>query len=213
MRLRKKPGVREKLLRQSQLVFDEQTELKGGWSEIFGNNNPLYVELGTGKGNFISTMAQKYPQINFIGVEKVPEVLNAAVKKILPLQLGNIRLLLIDINMLTSFFLPGEVHRFYLNFSDPWPKTRHAKRRLTNRDFLEIYKGILHKEGQVHLKTDNLVFFEYSLSEFVEVGFSLQKITYNLHQEGLEENVQTEYEQKFSSLGKPICRCEAFKNH
>jgi len=209
MRLRRKTGVKERLEEMKDFVLNSPGGIKGRWREVFANDNPLQVELGAGKGSFITIMAKLNPGTNFVGLERVPDIIiDAAVKRKI-MNLPNLFLLLADVEHLDSFFAEGEVDRIYLNFSDPWPKKRHEKRRLTHRLYLEKYKTILKKGGEIHLKTDNADFFEFSLLSLAEVGFSLQRITWDLHKSSCEENVMTEYEKKFAEMGKPICRCEA----
>ncbi|MFZ5753377.1 MAG: tRNA (guanosine(46)-N7)-methyltransferase TrmB [Bacillota bacterium] len=209
MRLRKKPGVQNKLQEMRELVIPNPEVNKGNWHAVFGNTNPLHVELGTGKGTFITTLAGINPEINYLGVEKVPDILYIAAKKAIAQCLPNLRFLHMDVENLPFIFEDGEVDRIYLNFSDPWPKKRHSKRRLTHRHFLEIYKKVLKKPGEIHLKTDNQGFFEFSLNEFSEMGFRLRNITFDLHNSGFSGNVMTEYEERFVNLGQPIYRCEA----
>ncbi len=209
MRLRKKPGVKEKLTVHD-FVFQEPGERLGKWANVFENDNPIHLELGTGKGGFITAMAGINSEINYVGVEKVPDILYIALQKFLEEPRNNLRLILADVEELPQFFTQGEIERIYLNFSDPWPKLRHERRRLTYHKYLEIYQYLLIKNGQIHLKTDNLNFFEYSLKSFAEFGFSLGNITYDLHNSGFMGNVFTEYELKFSGLGQPIYRLEAY---
>lgn len=209
MRFRKKPGIREKLTAYD-CVFQEPGDRKGKWAAVFENENPIHLELGTGKGGFVNTMARINPHINYIGVERVPDIIYIALLRFLEEPRDNLRLILADVEEMPQFFAQGEIERIYLNFSDPWPKLRHAKRRLTHVKHLGIYEYLLPKGGQIHLKTDNLNFFEYSLSSFAENGFSLGNITYDLHNSGFMGNILTEYELKFSSLGQPIYRLEAF---
>lgn len=183
---------------------------KGRWSQFFGNNNPLYIELGTGKGTFITTLAEQNPEINYIGVELHEEVLISAVQKAAEKNLQNIAFLWININDLDQHFALGEVDCFYLNFSDPWPKKRHAKRRLTYRDFLKKYLSLLNSRGRIELKTDNEGLFAFSLNEFAAVGCLLQDITLDLHQSPyVEGNIMTEYESRFVEKGMKIFRCVA----
>ncbi|MFY9173748.1 MAG: tRNA (guanosine(46)-N7)-methyltransferase TrmB [Peptococcia bacterium] len=210
MRLRKKAGINEKLAALPQLILTKPQQYYGNWAKVFGNEQPIHLEIGTGKGSFICGMAKLYPQINFIGIERVPEIIYLASKKVIAEGLPNVRLLMEDAANLQEIFKPGEVERLYLNFSDPWPKTRHARRRLTHPDFLGIYKKVLPPGGAIHLKTDNHDFFEYSLLRLVQEGFSLSHISYDLHKSGYTPNIMTEYEQRFSSLGQPIYRLEAF---
>ncbi len=213
MRLRRKTNIQEKLEQMAGFVFTEPTALSGGWRNIFGNNRSLHVELGTGKGAFITETAAVNPEINYVALEKVPDIIYEAALKRKLSGLENIYLILDDVELLPYYFKPVEVARIYLNFSDPWPKTRHEKRRLTHRRFLEVYKAILKADGEIHLKTDNAVFFEYSLLSLAEAGFSLRHITYDLHRTYEPENqIMTEYEKRFVSLGQPIYRCEAIKS-
>lgn len=210
MRLRKRPGISEKLYSFSKLVPDAPESFNGKWNNYFGNNNPLFVELGTGKGTFITTLAERNPHINFIGVELHAEVLISAVNKAADQGLQNIRFLCINIEKLEDYFAKGEVNRFFLNFSDPWPKNRHAKRRLTYRDFLKKYLSLLNPEGQIELKTDNEGLFEFSLNEFAATGCLLKNINLDLHNSPyVEENVMTEYESRFVAKGMKIYRCVA----
>ncbi len=210
MRMRRKTGILEKLAASPEyIIFRPSLDIKGYWKKAFGNENPLYVEIGSGKGRFITSMALKYPHINFIGLEREPEIVAHALAILKKRPVNNIRLILADGENLAAYLAPGEIERLFLNFSDPWPKKRHTKRRLTHPVFLNLYKTLFKGPGEIHLKTDNLDFFEYSLLAFAENGFSLRRITYDLHQSPWTENVMTEYEEKFSLLGRPICRCEA----
>ena len=210
MRLRKKPGVREAMATYPKLVPLNGEEYRGRWREFFGNDNPIHVELGTGKGNFITTLAEQNPHINYFGVELYEEVLIKAVKKAEAKELTNIAFLWINIRDIENYFAPEEVDRIYLNFSDPWPKKRHAKRRLTHSEFLAKYKKILNSNGFIQLKTDNEGLFEFSLNEFAQELLLLKDITFDLHNsEYVEGNVMTEYEAKFVSQGMKIYRCIA----
>lgn len=210
MRLRKKPWIGEALQDYRTFVYRQAgEELAGKWSEIFDCKAPLHVELGTGKGRFISGMAERHPECNFIGIEAQQDVLYYAAQKVAERELTNVKLLVFDINNIMSIFAPGEVDRFYINFCDPWPKSRHAKRRLTYHRFLDMYKQLLAPGGAIHFKTDNRPLFEFSLEEFAAQGWQLDKVTFDLHNsEWNEGNVMTEYEMKFSSKG-PIHRLEA----
>ena len=212
-RVRKQPGTREALMQYAPIVVLEPEQHKGKWQDVFGNANPIQMEVGMGKGKFISTMARQHPEINFIGVEVIEEVLLDAVKRMnraegIP---ENLRLVWINASLLEDLFLPGEVDRIFLNFSDPWPKTRHAKRRLTHKGFLDQYAAILKSEGQVHFKTDNQGLFEFSLNEFSACGWRLQNIQLDMYQKLPEGTVATEYETKFHNQGMPIYRLEAVK--
>lgn len=212
-RVRKQPGTREALLQYAPAVVLEPQRYQGRWHENFKNDCPIQVEVGMGKGRFISTMARQHPAVNFIGVEVIEEVLLDAVKRMnraggIP---DNLRLVWMNASLLEELFAPGEVERIYLNFSDPWPKTRHAKRRLTHQSFLRQYEAILQPEGQVHFKTDNQGLFEFSLNEFSACRWQLQHIQLDLYQKLPEDNVATEYEAKFHEKGLPIYRLEAIR--
>jgi tRNA (guanine-N7-)-methyltransferase len=208
---------REKLLKQYSMyreagrILEEPSKYKGRWHVVFGNDNPIYIEIGTGRGRFISTHAKQNPDINYIGIELEHELLGRVGCKAEDLEVGdNLRLSAANASRLADFFELGEVSRIYLNFSDPWPKTKHAKRRLTYIDFLTSYRTVLKPEGAVHFKTDNRELFEFSLNSFAGDDWKMQKITFDLHNsEWVEGNVMTEYEEKFSSQGMPIYRVEA----
>ncbi len=209
MRLRRRPGTLEVLETLDDFVYSRVSNMAGQWREIFGNSHPIYVELGTGKGRFISEMAVLYPDRNFIGIEKQPEVIYQAAKKVKEKNVANIKLVLADVNFLAELFCQGEVDGFFINFCDPWPKVRHAKRRLTSCDFLEKYQKILMPKGEICFKTDNEQLFEFSLNQFSEQGMKLSNITLDLHHRGVINNVMTEYEEKFSSQGMKIYYCQA----
>ena len=212
MRLRRKPWVDEAIHAFDAFVISKGQELgeekKGRWHEIFRREAPLYVELGTGKGDFISQMAERHPEVDFIGIEAQQDVLYMAAKKVEEKGLGNVRLLVFDINHIGDIFGPGEVDRFYINFCDPWPKKRHAKRRLTHVSFLEKYRELLSQGGELHFKTDNRPLFDFSLEQFEEAGLAVRDVSYDLHAENRPDNIMTEYERKFSGFGERINRCE-----
>lgn len=207
MRLRNNPKANEILENHEDLVVLNTKEYKGKWNDVFGNDNPIYIEIGMGKGDFIIENAKRYPHINFIGIEKFPSVMVSAIKKLDDEEhLMNLRLMKEDASLLNEVFDNNEVNRIYLNFSDPWPKKKHAKRRLTSESFLSIYKSILKEDCELILKTDNRSLFEYSLLTFQHFGMNFQDICLDLHHsEGYEDNIQTEYEKKFSPFG-PIYR-------
>lgn len=212
MRLRNVPGAREVMV-ENQYVFTEPEGMKGTWSEVFNNDNPVRIEIGMGKGRFVSTLAQLNPDINYVGIEKYSSVLLRAVEKQDELNLPNLRFIRMDAEAITEVFDRGEVDRIYLNFSDPWPKDRHAKRRLTSRQFFERYNIILKKDGQVEFKTDNRPLFDFSVEEVKEAGWQLRAVTYDLHNDAklCEGNVMTEYEERFSAAGNPICKFVAVR--
>ncbi|HML33936.1 MULTISPECIES: tRNA (guanosine(46)-N7)-methyltransferase TrmB [Sporomusa] len=209
MRLRKKPWIAEALTGFSDIVLPNPGEtLQGKWLDLFGNRLPLQVELGTGKGRFITGMAEQQAQANFVGIEAQQDVLYYAAQKVQAKELANVRLLVFDVNNILTIFAPGEIDRLYINFCDPWPKNCHAKRRLTHIGFLEKYRTVLKPGGQLWFKTDNRPLFEFSLEQFAAFGLKVEQVTYDLHRSGFDGNVMTEYETKFSLLGQPICRCE-----
>lgn len=211
MRVRNRADARERL-EKNDYVFVTPKENKGTWNKIFNNNNPLHLEIGTGKGQFIYNLAKKYPDINFIGLETQPTVLSFLLDKIEVEGIENLRLLLADASDLTEYFADEEVSKIYLNFSDPWPKTRHIKRRLTFRTFLAQYEQVLNGEKRIAQKTDNQGLFEYSLESMTQQGFSIDKISVDLTNSVYEEdNVHTEYEDKFIKKGNRIYYVEVTK--
>lgn len=207
MRLRNIPGAKEAVA-ESPFVIQTPAEQKGRWAERFGNQNPIHIEVGMGKGQFLTEMALLHPDINYVGIERYTSVLYRALQKREELEqtLPNLFYLCIDAQELPDIFAPGEVEKIYLNFSDPWPKDRHAKRRLTSREFLARYQQILPAGGIVEFKTDNRGLFDFSLEEQKEAGWELLACTYNLHKDEkmMVGNVMTEYERKFSKLRNPI---------
>lgn len=205
MRLRNIPGA-DKAIADSPHCIQEPMAEKGRWHLIFGNENPIHIEIGMGKGQFIMQLAKEHPDINYIGIERYSSVLLRALQKMEIEPLPNIRFLCMDASMITEVFDKEEVAKIYLNFSDPWPKERHAKRRLTSRQFFERYDKILARNGVVEFKTDNDDLFAFSMEEVAEAGWTLDAHTFDLHHDPVlnEGNVMTEYEEKFSSLGHPI---------
>ncbi len=209
MRLRNIAGSREVIADSPYVVQEaEQPHCPGNWKKIFGNDNPVQIEIGMGKGKFIHTMAGMHPEINYIGIEKYSSVLLRAIQKMEREELPNLRFLRMDAEEITQVFAPGEVDRIYLNFSDPWPKDRHAKRRLPSREYLARYDVILKKGGKLEFKTDNRDLFDFAVAELEPAGWRADVITYDLHgdRELMRGNVMTEYEEKFSALGNPICK-------
>lgn len=212
MRLRKKPWIEQAIQTLEDFVFTSEQRVlsaaRGGWAKEFSREAPLHVELGCGKGRFIGKMAERRPDVNFIGVEAQLDVAYYAALKLKEGELKNARILVFDINRLEEIFKPGEVDRFYINFCDPWPKKRHAKRRLTHMNFLTKYGALLNSGGQIHFKTDNRPLFDFSLEQFKELNLNVSSLTFDLHASRAEDNVMTEYEEKFSNLGQKINRCE-----
>lgn len=207
MRLRNNPKANEILENNKDVVVLNTKEYKSNWKDIFQNDHPIFIEIGMGKGDFIIENARRYPDINFIGIEKFPSVMVGAIKKIHQVGfLPNLRLMKEDATFLDEVFDKNEISRIYLNFSDPWPKKKHAKRRLTSDTFLPIYQHILKPEGELILKTDNRTLFEYSLISFQQFKMDFHDVCLDLHHsDGYDDNIQTEYERKFSPYG-PIYR-------
>ena len=212
MRLRNVPGARETII-ENQFSIQQPEQMKGKWHEVFQNDHPIHIEVGMGKGQFIIEMARRNPEVNYIGIEKYSSVLVRAVEKLEDFEQDNLRLIRMDAENIEEVFDKDEVDRIYLNFSDPWPKDRHAKRRLTSKQFFERYDGILKKDGIVEFKTDNDLLFQFSLEQVPEAGWNLDKFTWDLHndEEMVKGNVMTEYEEKFSSMGNPICKLIAMR--
>ena len=208
MRLRNKPWAKDALAAHPEMVIQNPAEWKGRWHERFGNNNPIHIEIGSGKGQFVSGMARQNPNINYIGIEIQESVLVVALEKALAADVPNLQLLHVNGGQVTDYFEDGEVDQIYLNFSDPWPKKRHAKRRLTHESFLVGYEKVLPPFGELHFKTDNRGLFEYSLASFSQFGLVLKQVWLDLHQVEFPGNVMTEYEEKFSAKGHPIYRVE-----
>ncbi len=206
MRLRHIPGS-EEAIQSSSYVVQQPEQYRGRFQELFGNDHPLEIEVGMGKGKFIMELAARHPEINYIGIERYSSVLLRALQKREELELPNIYFMCVDAKQLHEIFAPGEVARIYLNFSDPWPKDRHARRRLTSPDFMEVYDQILAKDGVVEFKTDNQGLFSYSLEAIPEAGWRIDASTRDLHHSRMAAgNVMTEYEMKFSAMGNPICK-------
>lgn len=205
MRLRNIPRARE-VIAESPFVVQDPEAHKGAWSSLFSGKWPLHLEIGTGKGRFILQMAQRNPEINYIGIEKFSSVLLRGVESQNELQLPNLLFVRGEAELITEFFADGEIDRIYLNFSDPWPKKRNAKRRLCSKEFLRRYDEILAPDGRIEFKTDNRVLFDFGVEEVPESGFEIEAITYDLHHDPVmnEGNIMTEYEEKFSAKGNLI---------
>ena len=208
MRLRNRTGSRE-VIAANDYVVHEPEKYKGSWNkEIFRNDNPIHIEIGMGKGRFIMELAEKNPDINYVGIEKYSSVLLRALQKMELNALPNLVFIRMDAEYITDVFGKDETDRIYLNFSDPWPKDRHAKRRLMSANFLEKYTHILKGEGLVEFKTDNRPLFDYALLEAPAAGWDIVKKTYDLHNspDMMEGNIMTEYEERFSAMGNQICK-------
>ncbi|OEH91911.1 tRNA (guanosine(46)-N7)-methyltransferase TrmB [Bacillus solimangrovi] len=210
MRLRHKPWATDFIAENPHFVVPNPEECQGNWSkDVFHNDNPIYIEVGTGKGSFVTGMGKQHPDVNFLGVELYPSVIISALQRLVDEPQDNVKLLNQNAEDVTKFFAENEVSRVYLNFSDPWPKKRHEKRRLTYKAFLDLYKQILIPNGEIHFKTDNQQLFEYSLESFSRYGMIVKNVSLDLHNSDIEGNVMTEYEEKFSNNGNRIYRCEA----
>ncbi|MCR5128826.1 MAG: tRNA (guanosine(46)-N7)-methyltransferase TrmB [Lachnospiraceae bacterium] len=209
MRLRNITGSRE-VIAENAFVIHDPEKRKGQWKEVFGNDQPIRLEIGMGKGRFLMTLAAQHPEFNYLGIEKYSSVLLRALQKMEEDPLPNLRFIRMDAEYITDVFAEEEIDRIYLNFSDPWPKDRHAKRRLPSRQFLERYDVILKKDGMIEFKTDNRDLFDFAVEEIGETKWKIDAITYDLHHDEkmMEGNVMTEYEERFSSQGNPICKYE-----
>lgn len=211
MRLRNIPGSDERIAADPYTIQTDGIDGKdfaGRWaSQYFHNDHPIHLEIGMGKGQFITTLAQIHPNINYIGIEKYSSVLIRAIDKRNTLELSNLLFLRMDAEDITEYFAENEVEQIYLNFSDPWPKDRHARRRLTSPQFLARYDQILVPDGQIQFKTDNRPLFDFSLESMAECGWTKDFVSYDLHANGpAPDNIMTEYEEKFYQLGNPICK-------
>ncbi len=205
MRLRNITGSRE-MIAESRFVVHEPQEYKGRWRELFSNDHPLRIEIGMGKGRFIMDLARMHPEINYVGIEKYSSVLLRGIQKMETDPLPNLYFIRMEAEEIADVFGREEVERIYLNFSDPWPKDRHAKRRLPSREFLKRYDDLMVREGVIEFKTDNEDLFRFALEEIAPAGWQLLQMTEDLHHDEkmLAGNVMTEYEEKFSALGNPI---------
>lgn len=205
MRLRNIKGSRE-AIEANEYTINNPKQLKGRWRELFGNDNPIHIEVGMGKGKFITTLAALNPDINYIGIEKYSSVLYRALEKMEQLKLPNLYFIRMEAEDLCNVFAENETDKIYLNFSDPWPKDRHAKRRLTSKEFFQRYDQILIPDGTVEFKTDNNDLFDFSLEQIPQAGWRICAFTRDLHSDDKmnKGNVMTEYEEKFSSIGNPI---------
>lgn len=205
MRLRNITGA-DTYIENSEYVVQDETSKKGCWGEVFGRKAPLHIEVGMGKGQFLMQLALQNPDINYVGIEMYSSVLLRAVQKMEENPMDNLRFIRMDAREIENVFDKGEVDKIYLNFSDPWPKDRHAKRRLPSRQFLARFDQIMKKEGNLEFKTDNKDLFDFAVEEVEPAGWRVDAITYDLHHDEVmnQGNIMTEYEEKFSSKGNPI---------
>lgn len=209
MRLKHVKGAEEVILNSTYVILNPE-KYKGNFKTIFNNENPIHVEIGMGKGDFLIKLAKQNPNINFIGIEKYDSVLVRAIQKIENDFLKNIRFIRMDAMNIENVFMT-EIDTIYLNFSDPWPKARHEKRRLTSNPFLIKYDKIFKDKRHIIMKTDNRKLFEFSIISFVNYGYKIQDISLNLYDDELKDNIPTEYEIKFASLGYPIYKIDVYK--
>ena len=207
MRMRKKKNLDTRLEACSDVMITDPAACKGQWRALFGNENPLHVEIGCGKGRFIVETARRNPDINYVAIERENGALIMATEKAMQLGLPNLKFISFDATYLTDIFADAEVNRIYLNFSDPWPPNNRRKRRLTHATYLRLYDQVLAKYGQVFFKTDNQGLFEFSLEEICGYGWLIQNISLDLHNSGMD-NIMTEYEERFSNEGFRIYRLE-----
>lgn len=207
MRMRKRNNLEPRMEACSAIWIREPETLRGNWRSLMPEAAALHLEIGCGKGKFTAEMASAHPDILFLGVERVREAMVLGMEKALALGLKNVFFLSVDAAELEQLFAPGEVDLIYLNFCDPWPRSKNAKRRLTYHTFLEKYKAVLRRDGEIHFKTDNEALFRWSLEEFAQYGYPVKNVTDDLHKDGIV-GVMTGYEEKFHALGTPIHRCE-----
>ncbi len=212
MRLRNVKGSIQ-TIETSEFTINKPELNKGKWHEVFGNDHPIHIEVGMGKGRFITDLALLHPEINYIGIEKFSSVLVRAVQKRNELDISNLFFIRMDAENLGNVFENSEIDKIYLNFSDPWPKDRHAKRRLTSKEFFLRYDNILIPDGVVEFKTDNTLLFDFTLEQIPLAGWEISEYTYDLHNSPMNDgNVMTEYEEKFSSKGNPIHKLLTYRD-
>ena len=210
MRMRKKPNLAARMERCGRLLIQNPQEYRGRWRQLMPRAQELRLELGCGKGRFTAQTAQQNPQALYIALERVPDAMVIAMERCMELGLTNVFFIDGDAALLRDYFAPEEVDLLYINFCDPWPGVKHARRRLTHENFLVLYRGILRLGGEIHFKTDNRDLFEYSLFQFPKAGYALSQVTRDLHGQGVQ-GVMTDYEEKFHQLGTPINRCVGTK--
>lgn len=201
-----------KIISESNYVILNPKDYKGKWALVFNNNNDIDIEIGMGKGDFIISMAKQNPNINYIGIEMYDSVIVRAVQKLNEEKLNNLKLIRIDANLIDEIFYK-EINTIYLNFSDPWPKTRHSKRRLTSHTLLSLYDNLFKGEKKIFQKTDNIGLFAFSIESLSTYGYTLKNVTLDLVNSDIKDNVQTEYEKKFVMQNVRICRLEAYKDN
>lgn len=210
MRMRKKPNLEARMERCGRLLVKNPTELRGEWKKLFPSSEEIWLELGAGKGRFTAETAAAHPEVLYIAVERVPDAMIVAMERVEELGLTNVFFVDGDAALLQDYFAPDEIARIYVNFCDPWPGQKHARRRLVHANFLSIYRRVLKVGGELHFKTDNKDLYEFSLFQFPKVGYELSEVTRNLHENGIV-GVMTDYEEKFHNAGTTINRCVGTK--
>lgn len=210
MRMRRKKNLSARMERCAPWLIQDPAALRGKWRSLKAGAAELRLELGCGKGRFTCETAAAHPEMLFVAVERVPDAMVMAMERAREMALGNVFFVDADAAKLAEFFAPGEVDLVYINFCDPWPSNRHAKRRLTHRDFLESYRAVLKDGGELHFKTDNASLFSFSLMQFPKAGYRLEQVTRDLHAQGIQ-GIMTDYEEKFHNLGTKINRCVGVK--
>jgi tRNA (guanine-N7-)-methyltransferase len=210
--MRKKPNLASRVERCSQLLIQSPASYRGHWRDLKPDARELRLELGCGKGRFTAETAEQHPEVLYIALERVADAMIIAMERCQAKGLTNVFFIDGDAALLREYFAPGEVDLLYINFCDPWPSNRHARRRLTHESFLTLYRGVLRDQGEIHFKTDNRDLFEFSLFQFPKAGYALSQVTRDLHAQGIQ-GVMTDYEEKFHNLGTPINRCVGSKLH
>jgi len=212
MRMRKKPNLRPRMERCSDMLIFDPAGMKGRWKELKADAEALWLEIGCGKGRFTAETAAANPNVLYVAIERVPDAMVIAMERCRELGLNNVFFVDGDAARLRDYFDPDEIDRLFINFCDPWPSHKHARRRLTHVNFLILYRGVLKEGGQIHFKSDNRDLYEYSLFQFPKAGYELSEVTRNLHEHGVC-GIMTDYEEKFYQMGTPINRCVGTKRH
>ncbi len=212
MRMRKKPNLDSRMERCHHMLIDDPASLRGNWRSLKPDATEIRLEIGCGKGRFTAQTAQNHPDALYVAIERVPDAMVIAMERCLELGLTNVFFIDGDAEMLAQYFEPDEVDYVYINFCDPWPSLKHARRRLTHENFLNLYRHILRDGGEIHFKTDNIDLYEFSLFQFPKAGYTLSEVTRNLHENGIC-GVMTDYEEKFHNMGTKINRCVGTKEH
>ena len=212
MRMRKKPNLAPRMKRCSDVLIADPAQMRGKWCELKPDAIQIWLEIGCGKGRFTAQTAAANPDVLYIAIERVPDAMVIAMERCKEMSLTNVYFVDGDAALLRDYFSPDELDRLFINFCDPWPSHKHARRRLTHVNFLVLYRGILKEGGQIHFKSDNKDLYEYSLFQFPKAGYELSEVTRNLHEHGIC-GIMTDYEEKFHNMGTPINRCVGTKLH